>query len=88
MTTTEITRAIINGRFTPEELGQIVDAVKFARSQNARQAARTLRPGQAVRFMGRHGLVVGTLERVKIKNAVVYTSAGRYQVPLSMLEAA
>jgi hypothetical protein len=88
MDTSEITRSIINGTYSNDELNLIIEAVKFARGQNARKAARTLRPGQSVRFMGRAGLVVGTLESIKIKNATVVTGAGRYRVPLSMLEAA
>jgi len=88
MDTAEITRGIINGNYTNDELNLIIEAVKFARSKNARTAACTLRPGQAVKFMGRRGLVIGTLEKVKIKNATVVTGTGRWNVPLAMLEAA
>jgi len=88
MNVSEITASIINGNFSHNDLSTIIEAVKFARSQNARQAARTLQIGESVAFNGRNGYVTGTLESIKIKNAVVKTAQGRYRVPLSMLEAA
>ena len=88
MNTSEITRSIINDTYSNDELNLIIEAVKFARAKNARSAARTLQPGQAVKFMGRRGLVIGTLEKIKIKNATVVTGTGRWNVPLAMLEAA
>lgn len=88
MNTSQITNAIISGNFSNDELNLVIEAVKFARGQNARKAARTLQIGDAVAFNGRAGYVTGTLEKIKIKNAVVRTAMGRYNVPLSMLEAA
>jgi len=62
--------------------------VKFKRTQNGRQAARTLRIGEQVTFTGKNGTVVGRLEQIKIKKAIVVSGFTRWNVPLSMLEAA
>lgn len=83
----EIKAAIISGGFSIEELNEVIEAVKYARSQLARDVARELKIGTQVRFTGRGGKIyTGTVEGIKIKNAVVSTQAGRYRVPMSMLE--
>jgi hypothetical protein len=82
----KISDAIIYGRFTNDELNLIIGAVKQARALNGRVAKRTLGVGQQVKFRGRAGVVSGVVESIKIKNAVIVTSGGRYRVPLSMLE--
>ena len=87
MNTSEITRDIVNGTFTNDELNLIIEAVKFARGQNARKAARTLRIGEQVTFNGKRGPVVGRLEQIKIKKAIVVSGQTRWNVPLAMLEA-
>jgi hypothetical protein len=79
--------SIRNGNFTNDELNLISESVKFARNQNARRAANTLKIGQQVRFTSLRGSMVGQLAEIKIKNAIVATTVGRYRVPLSMLEA-
>ena len=83
----DINRAIMFGGFTDTELTSIIDAVKFARTANARKAANTLRIGEQVKFQGRNGLVVGRLEQIKIKKAIVVSGMTRWNVPLAMLEA-
>ena len=83
----DILVSIRNSDLNNDDLNLIIEAVKFKRAQNARKAANTLRIGEQVSFNGRNGPVVGRLEQIKIKNAVVATAAGRYRVPLSMLEA-
>jgi hypothetical protein len=88
MNTSQITNAIISGNFSNDELNLVIEAVKFARGQNARKAARTLQIGDTVSFNGRNGYVTGKLESIKIKNAVVVSGFTRWKVPLSMLEAA
>jgi hypothetical protein len=87
MNSTDIARAVIAGQFTTDQLTTIADAVKFARAQLARQVANTLTPGAQVRFSGRGQSYQGTLESIKIKNAVVATPQGRFRVPMSMLVA-
>ena len=88
MDTSEITRSIINGNFSNDELNLVIEAIKFARGKNARSAARTLKLGEQVKFTGRRGPTVGILTEIKIKNAIVVVGPTRYKVPLAMLEAA
>jgi len=77
---------IRNSNLNNDDLNLIIEAVKFKRSQNGRQAARTLKIGEQVSFNGRNGLVVGRLEQIKIKKAIVVSGMTRWNVPLSMLE--
>ena len=87
MQATEINRAIISGQFSNDELNAFADAVKFARGRLGRQNARQLAPGARVQFTDRSGRTVpGSIESIKIKNAVVTTTQGRYRVPMNMLE--
>jgi len=89
MSIQSINAEILAGGFTNEQLSSIGDAIKFARAQLARNVANTLKPGATVQFRSNRSGVVyrGTLERVKLKNAIVNTQQGRYNVPMSMLEA-
>ena len=77
---------IRNGDLNNDDLNLIIEAVKYKRTENGRQAARTLRVGEQVSFNGRNGYTVGVLEQIKIKKAVVKVGATRWNVPLSMLE--
>jgi hypothetical protein len=89
MTIQSINAEILAGGFTNDQLTSIGDAIKFARAQLARNVANTLRVGATVQFRSnRNGVTYkGTLEKVKLKNAIVNTQQGRYNVPMSMLEA-
>jgi hypothetical protein len=78
---------IRNSTFTNDELNLIIEAVKHARAQNGRRVARTLRIGEQVQFTGKTGPVVGRLEQIKIKKAIVVSGMTRWNVPLAMLEA-
>jgi len=77
---------IRNGDLNNDDLNLIIEAVKFKRAQNGRQAARTLKIGERVQFNGRNGVVVGKLEQIKIKKAIVVAGQTRWNVPLAMLE--
>ena len=85
----QINSAIMFGNFTNVELASIIDAVKFARTQLAKQTTRALRPGDTVKFTSnRNGVTYrGVVDKVKIKYVLVNTPQGRYNVPASMLEA-
>jgi len=89
LTITDINTAILQGGFTNDQLTSINDAVRFARARLVDQTKRSLRIGDAVQFTSnRNGSVYkGTLEAIKIKNAIVNTALGRYRVPMNMLEA-
>lgn len=90
MSIQSINAEILAGGFTNDQLTSIGDAIKFARAQLARQVANSFRPGAQVQFRSnRNGVTYrGTLEKIKLKNAIVATPVGRYNVPMSMLEAA
>ena len=78
---------IRHGDLSNDDLNLVIEAVKFARTQNGRKAARILELGSQVRFNGRRGPVTGMLTEVKIKNAIVVSGSTRWKVPLAMLEA-
>lgn len=83
----DIVRAIKHGEFTNDELNTIGQAVKFARAQLVHEVKREIFPGATVYFRDRSGSrIVGQVDSVKIKNAVVSTANGRYRVPCNMLE--
>ena len=83
----DIIREIKHGEFTNDELNAMVQAIKFARAQLAHEVKREIFPGATVYFKDRYGRrIVGKVDSVKIKNAVISTANGRYRVPCSMLE--
>jgi hypothetical protein len=50
------------------------------------EVKREIRPGLTVYFKDRSGSrIVGTVQSIKIKNAIVETANGRYRVPCNML---
>jgi hypothetical protein len=85
----QVNEAIMFGNFTNEQISSIVLALKYARAQMSKQKARNFRAGDSVRFTSRGNVYFGSIERVKLKNAFVRVgNAGRYNVPLNMLETA
>jgi hypothetical protein len=84
----QIVTAINNTGFTNKQLDEISDAVRYARASLGHHVARTLKPGVQVKFTSsKNGKVYqGTVDSIKIKNAIVTTSLGRYRVPMNMLE--
>ena len=90
MTLNEIQVAILNADLSNEELNILAEAIKYKRAQVGREVARSLPIGSQVKFTDtRRGQIIrGTLEAIKIKNATVATSVGRYRVPMNMLSAA
>ena len=90
LTISELNSAIMHGNWTNEQLESMVMALKYARNQRARKAASTFWPGDAVKFYDRKRGVTytGKVEKVKLKFALVTTATTRFNVPLSLLEAA
>ena len=84
----DIRGAIISGNYTVSELATIAQALKFARAQLARQQIRACVKGDQVRFTNPKtgAIFCGTVDRVKIKNVIVATPQGRYNVPANLLE--
>ncbi len=84
----EITSAIKFGNLSAADINAVIESVKYARAQLAKQQARALRAGDQVRFTTRGNTFFGTIERVKLKNAFVKVGmSSRFNVPLNMLEA-
>lgn len=83
----DVNQAIMQGDFTNEQLDSILMAVKYRRGLITREVKRELIPGVTVSFVSnRNGQKYqGTVESIKIKNAIVRTGLGRYRVPCNML---
>jgi len=87
MTADQIMCEIRLGKFTNSELNDMGRAIQFARRQLAQEIKREIRTGLTVYFKDRYGSrIVGTVQSIKIKNAIVETANGRYRVPCNMLE--
>ena len=88
LTIKEINQEIISGNWTNEQLTSMIDAVKFNRSQLARQIKRSIRVGNNVEFTssktGR--LTRGFIKKIAIKYVTVDTGMGLWRVPANMLE--
>jgi hypothetical protein len=94
MSLATITRDIINGDYSNDELNKIAEAIKFARGQITKQNRRSLVVGTQVKFIGKRGqTVVGKVEKVNIKFIIVRENRsnalgdGVWKVPASMLTA-
>lgn len=88
MTSTNIVHAIKSGDFTNDELNNISDAIRYARSRLVRENRRQLSQGDTVQFTSGGRVYFGTITGIKVKNAIVDTSAGKYRVPMNMLTVA
>jgi hypothetical protein len=89
MSLATITRDIMDGDYSNDELNRIAEAIKFARAQITKQNRRSLVVGTQVRFTNtRTGVVVtGTVDKVAIKFITVRSSNTLWKVPASMLTA-
>ena len=81
---------ILAGNFTNEQLGSIIDAVKFARARLAEKTKRALTLGSNVKLTStKTGITMqGTVDKIAIKYVTVRTNQGLWRVPASMLETA
>ena len=79
---------ILAGNFTNEQLGSIIDAVKFARARLGDQNKRSVTLGSTVRFTStKNGMTyTGTVDKIAIKYVTVRTGQGLWRVPASMLQ--
>ena len=89
MSVANITREIVTGSLSNDELNQIADAIRFARSQLTQQNRRSLVIGTKVKFSNTKTgqTMTGTIDKMALKFATVTTPRGRWRVPASMLEA-
>ena len=89
MSLATITRDILSGDYSNDELNKIAEAVKFARAQITKQNRRSLVVGTRVKFTSSRtgGDITGTVEKVAIKFVTVRSSGGLWKVPANMLTA-
>ena len=82
-----ITSEIISGNFTNDELSSIIDAVKYARAQLAKQNKRSVTIGSTVSFVNsRTGRKeVGNVTGIKVKNLIIRVGTMSWRVPASMV---
>ena len=71
-----------------QDITKVIQAVKYARSQNHRQATRTMKVGDIVEFTNKRGaLTSGVVKKVAIKYVTVDCGIdGRWKVPAGMLK--
>jgi hypothetical protein len=88
MNLTQIKAEILTGAFNNAELHELIETVQYARAQLGKSVKRQLQPGVSVSFVSNRSgqRVLGTVERVAIKNIVVRTALGLYRVPANMIE--
>jgi len=90
MNLTQIKAEILTAKLTNAELQELMETVQYARAQLGKTVKRQLQPGVSVSFVSNRSgqRVLGTVERVAIKNIVVRTALGLYRVPANMIEVA
>jgi hypothetical protein len=88
MNLTQIKAEILTGGLDNAELQELIETVQYARAQLGKTVRRQLQPGVSVSFVSNRSgqRVLGTVERVAIKNIVVRTHLGLYRVPANMIE--
>ena len=90
MNLNQIKAEILTGSFDNTQLQELMETVQYARAQLGKSVKRQLQPGASVSFVSNRSgqRVLGTVERVAIKNIVVRTHLGLYRVPANMIEVA
>lgn len=87
-TINEINHEIMMGSFTNDQLNAIAQAIQFRRRQIGKEVKVAIRVGDTVKFyhpkLGQD--LQGPVTKVKIKNILVDTPRGRYNVPANLLE--
>jgi hypothetical protein len=88
MNLAQIKAEILTGGFDNAGLQELIETVQYARAQLGKSVKRQLQPGVNVSFVSNRSgqRVLGTVERVAIKNIVVRTHLGLYRVPANMIE--
>jgi hypothetical protein len=88
MNLNQLKAEILTGGFDNSQLQELMETVQYARAQLGKTVKRQLQPGVSVSFVSNRSgqRVLGTVERVAIKNIVVRTHLGLYRVPANMIE--
>ena len=87
MNISQINTAIIQGKWTNDELTSMIDAVKFARARLAAASKRSLAIGDSVNFTSSKSgqNMTGFVTKIAIKYITVKTLGGLWRVPANML---
>lgn len=85
MSLQEIKLAIRNGNFSLSELNELS---AYTNTIKTRSAKDSIKVGDKVFVVQKTKRTLGTVTKVNIKKAIVELPQGRYNVPLSMIEAA
>lgn len=87
MNISQINTAIIQGKWTNDELTSMIDAVKFARARLADASKRSLAIGDSVNFTSSKSgqNMTGFVTKIAIKYITVKTLGGLWRVPANML---
>jgi ribosomal protein L35AE/L33A len=90
MSVKQINSLIYASTLSNDDLNEIIEAIKYKRSQMSRLAKASMFVGDTVSFTssktGR--TMVGTVKKIAIKYVTVDTGAGLWRVPANMLKVA
>ena len=85
MSISEIQNNIATGSYSTTELNGLIT---FIQGVKTNQVKRLIAVGDQVFVVQKTKRTLGTVEKIKVKKAIVNMPGGRYNVPLSMLELA
>jgi hypothetical protein len=87
ITCSDICKEITFGNLSNEDLNNIIQSVKYARSRLGRSVVRSVVRGDSVSFYNSRKSVTmqGVVDSVKIKNVIVNVNGTRWRVPANML---
>ena len=85
MSISKIQQSIAAGEYTTTELNGLIT---FIQGVKTNQVKRSIAVGDSVFVVQKTKRTLGTVEKIKVKKAIVNMPGGRYNVPLAMLELA
>jgi hypothetical protein len=85
MKASDIIQALLNNRYTNDELNQVAQAIKHARHNMAISNKFTLRVGQDVKFNHAGVAYNGSIKKINRTTMTVTTDKGTWKVPANML---
>ena len=85
MSISKIQQSIATGGYSTTELNGLIT---FIQGVKTNQVKRSIAVGDQVFVVQKIKRTLGTVEKIKVKKAIVNMPGGRYNVPLAMLELA
>ena len=85
MSISKIQQSIATGGYSTTELNGLIT---FIQGVKTNQVKRYIAVGDQVFVVQKTKRTLGTVEKIKVKKAIVNMPGGRYNVPLAMLELA